>query len=540
LRLPPEILERVMLLLRDDTAASLSEATAAHEDAIQLRLRPDVLNERRPTTHFSWLTLSHTCRRLRDIALGCGQLWTVVDAELGTDVARLAASRVGDAPLKIRLQLWRASASGELLQRRVAFVRDVLEFFTTGDPLLGRASELTVTGISQAHLSNMVQALARPMPHLETLIVRSDSSMPEYALPSALLSRKQPLLTRVELRGFHQALGAFPALCNLRTLVLETVDFPAQAHSNPTLSRATPTDICEWLERMPLLEKIGLHGIIHLGSSSRTPRVVALPHLAELAITARANTILALLSGLPVPRRVLALTGSCRAQMDETGALLDVEAAATSSLLRHALAFYSAAADDHAHHVPILDLKPDDGSMGLHLSSTSQTLSIFLSGLRSAAQTLDLVSAQLLPLRTISRFGIARHAALTYARTYLPEFCAELVIDISDSYFTGTTEDALPANDMLVSSIGVLRIIYAKEAVAEADQLECWLEHRNRAGLPPIRSAILQGCFGYKPSPDGRLAQVLRRFVAEVLVSIGTPPRLAAELRARMFLGRTE
>jgi hypothetical protein len=537
LRLPPEIIERVMLRLRDDTAASLSEATAAHEDAIQLRLRSDVLNERRPTTHFSWLTLSHTCRRLREIALGCGQLWTVVDAELGTDVASLAASRVGDAPLKIRLQLWRASASGELLQRRVAFVRDVLEFFTIGDPLLGRASELTVGGISQAHLSNMVQALARPMPHLETLIVRSDSSMPECSLPSAFLNRKQPLLTRVELRGFHQALGAFPALCNLRTLVLETVDFPAEARGNPTLPRATPTDICEWLERMPLLVKIGLHGIIHLGSSSRTPRVVVLPHLAELAITARANTILALLSGLPVPRRVLALTGSCRAQMDETGALLDVEAAATSSLLRHALAFYSAAADDQ---VPILDLNPDDGSMGLHLSGTSQTLSIFLSGLRSAAQTLDVVSAQLLPLRTILRFGFVRHAALTYARTFLPELCAELIIDMSDSYFTGTTEDVLPASDVLVSSIDVLRIIHGKEAVAEVDQLECWLEHRNRAGMPPIRSAILQGCFGYKPSPDGRLAQVLRRFVAEVLVSIGAPPRLAAELRARMFLGRTE
>jgi hypothetical protein len=529
-----------MLLLRDDTAASLSEATAAHEDAIQLRLRPDVLNEHRPTTHFSWLTLSHTCRRLRDIALGCGQLWTVVDAELGTDVARLAASRVGNAPLKIRLQLWRASASGDLLQRRVAFVRDVLEFFTIGDPLLDRASEFTVTGISQAHLSNMVQALARPMPHLETLIVRSDSSMPEYSLPSAFLNRKQPLLTRVELRGFHHALGAFPALCNLRTLVLETVDFPAEARGNPTLPRATPTDICEWLERMPLLEKIGLHGIIHLGSSSRTPRVVALPHLVELAITARANMILALLSGLPVPRRVLALTGSCGAEMDETGALLDVEAAATSSLLRYALAFYSAAADDYAHHLPILDLKPEDGSMGLHLSGTSQTLSIFLSGLRSAAQTLGLVSAQLLPLRTISRFGIVRHAALPFARTFLPELCAELVVDISDSYFTGTPEDVLPANDVLVSSIGALQIIHGKEVVAQADQLECWLEHRTRAGLPPIRSAILQGCFGYKPSPDGRLAQVLRRFVAEVLVRTGTPPRLAAELRARMFLGRTE
>jgi hypothetical protein len=517
-RLPPELLEHIFLLVRDNAVSWRVHDKELNEDryqrALTVRTRfADARFDKPPgrRARLAWMAVSHVCRTFRHVALGCARLWTDIDMELDARCVAAFLARARGLPLAVDARFWEHEPSSDEFRwwhgGQPAFFCALAQIAA----LCLRATEFAAHGLGDGDLRDVLAAYAAPAPSLRRLMLRAaptrraaDAAAP--ALPPLFLARAHPALTHVVLRGLRLGLAPALAFAHLRELVLECVALHTgphegnEANESVFVSRSRPrvSHLCVWLGDMPRLESLALHGVFNLAKDPAgyvATNVVSLPRLAELRITAHIDVLLALLSGFPAPRRLLACifrsdTGLVPPDPQRSQLLAE-------RLLEHAQAFY-ANAPPATEHFSWLDHR--DGVGVLQVSKPGKTLV-----LACADGGYDLVAfcERLFPLHEVPRVGIVLGAkrALPLMMGYLPDYALipELVVhaaaaDITDDIFE-------PGGDLFPSALNTLRIVGAEAAFFESRCLAWWLQHRATTGAARIGALIFQDCCLRAPVP---------------------------------------
>ena len=198
-------------------------------------------------------TLTHVCRRWREIFVSHASLWTGLDCET-INKTRLFLERSKTSPLRIRTK-------GRFLND--AFLLTV--------PHLDRLESLSFSW-SSTSLLQFIEHLGSPSPLLKTLsLIVTHGERP--VLRDSIFGGTLSSLRELRLGGVITNL-AWGNMTNLRLFGLS--DVPAEKRST--------TRLLDFFERAPLLREILLENMVPDSSDAPPGRIVPLPNLAELAI----------------------------------------------------------------------------------------------------------------------------------------------------------------------------------------------------------------------------------------------------------------
>ncbi|KAI0044104.1 hypothetical protein FA95DRAFT_303822 [Auriscalpium vulgare] len=231
-----------------------------------------------------WITVTHVCRRWRDVALGYPQLWTLVAFNLGDAWAQEMVARSQSAALLMYPKVDSLSDIGiDIIAKSVHRVKE-LDF--------GVVDEYDT-------MLALVQQLTKPALQLEDLTLYAvDDLLP---IPDEFLGGSAPRLRTLSLNGFIFDLWASPMLHGLRHLEVR-VSCEGQETEDVC------DDILEALQAMPALESLNLGHCFplqdHIPGHNRAGhsiKMVALPNLAYLEVTVQHNACAHVLDHLILP-----------------------------------------------------------------------------------------------------------------------------------------------------------------------------------------------------------------------------------------------
>ena len=202
------------------------------------------------------ITLTRVCRSWREIFISCPSLWTSLDCAF-INKTRLYLERSKTSPLRIHLQEW--------------FFNNA---FLLAVPHLDRLGSLFLSGPSN-HLRRFIQHFDYPSPLLKTLslIVSSDE---DVVLQDSIFGGDLSSLRKLHLDGVIPNL-AWKNMPNLRTFNL--CNLPAD--------KISVTQLLDFFECAPLLCEILLDEAFPEFSDAPPGRIVPLPNLERLTITAQ-------------------------------------------------------------------------------------------------------------------------------------------------------------------------------------------------------------------------------------------------------------
>jgi hypothetical protein len=562
LRLPPELLERVLLAVHDHVAAHIAYDTNAHEDRAQQsneRTQHAALQEPRPSRHarLAWLAPTLTCVTLHRVALGFPPLWAAPDLALGTRWLALCLERAGaHMPLAVGARFWARGRDSAHLENdpAMAVLLQLAELFV-------RSAEFAVQGLSASDFRNIVlPGIQASAPHLTSLTLKAPVSRGRgeqpIVLPEAFIQHTQPTLRRIVLRGLTIVLVRASAFARVRELELECVTFCARyadlAGPAAFKSREKPNavNLCMWLEDMPRLERLALHRPQGVHASVRdraAPRVVSLPHLATLRIGATLRLACSLLSRLPDPTELLAYTvyrethEMVLQNIPQPGPPLPVDSEPNGYLvdiIARAAAFYQPASGviPLEEHFPWLSLSAEYGA--LQVSRPGRTLVLAMIG-GFGTTMLGTLCEKFLTMCDVERIGVvvgAEQSTLAVAGRLIPSYATELSISAAGAE-RAALDTMFEPGDELLPALDTLRIVGAERAFFESQRLAWWLAHRARTAAPQIRTLIFQHCCVYEPAPRWAVA-ALERLVDEVVwIEEEHNPKveIESELRSRVF-----
>ncbi|KAI0044100.1 hypothetical protein FA95DRAFT_303721 [Auriscalpium vulgare] len=240
--------------------------------------------EDRSGPSLGWITVTHVCRRWRDVALGYPQLWTLVAFDLGDAWAQEMVARSQSAALLMSPAVDSLSDIGiDIIAKSVHRVKE-LDF--------GVADECDT-------MLALVQQLTKPALELEDLTLYAlDDLLP---IPDGFLGGSAPRLRTLSMCGFFFDLWASPLLHGLRHLEVRVA---CEDHETMDVC----DDILEALQAMPALESLHLGHCFplqdHISGHDRaghSAKMVALPNLESLHVTVQHDACAHVLNHLILP-----------------------------------------------------------------------------------------------------------------------------------------------------------------------------------------------------------------------------------------------
>jgi len=223
------------------------------------------------------INLTHVCRNWREIFTSRASLWTFLDCK-DPEKTSVYLERSRACPLEIRL--------GD--QHCGPFPNDALLLI---DPHLGRLKALTIDGTA-CHLPGLIEHFSSPAPLLEKLRIRVGGSRIRLT-ESTLFGGNLSSLRELRLSGILTNLP----WQNLSNLIV----FDFRGVPDNTLSVA---QLLDFFEGAPLLREIKLKDSLLDSPNAHAKRVVYLPLLRFLTITAK-PTLSILLDHLRIPTGAL-------------------------------------------------------------------------------------------------------------------------------------------------------------------------------------------------------------------------------------------
>ncbi|GBE86683.1 hypothetical protein SCP_0905630 [Sparassis crispa] len=263
-----------------ETLAAIFLEILAEAEEEQNRLHPYYSSKRA----YSWIKVSHVCRRWRSVALECPRFWSHI---------------VLTSPKCVK----------ELLSRSRGAMLSVMADVSTGD-VRGKTDALTLLFenfsriqqlrliIPQSSLQNIMELMTGPAPVLHTFIITQAGPhthhLPETRYPAFLYHDETRRLQHFEIRG-HIATGwslpMFPH--SLRHLHLSRGD---------VVPPSPMSDVLKILETTPLLETLKLERVV--SGVLETGQVIDLPHLRSMRLVAGCKHSAFLLNHLSFPQDV--------------------------------------------------------------------------------------------------------------------------------------------------------------------------------------------------------------------------------------------
>lgn len=243
-----------------------------------------------------WITVTHVCRRWRQVALSDPNLWRTAVFDLGAEWAEEILARSKAALI---------SYSRELSFRPRVSRRRPLDDEVTLRKHLPHVRRLVLSGTPES-LAPAVRALNTPAPHLESLeLLRNAPQFRKLSitLPSDLFAHHAPKLRHVALFGcavpWHSPL--FRDLTHLDIRIPPVVPFPrsAPASQSDHLSIPTLERLLSILEAMPSLQVLTLGNCLPRPES--TDRVVPLRHMSKLSLDGSLSEVVAVLERVALP-----------------------------------------------------------------------------------------------------------------------------------------------------------------------------------------------------------------------------------------------
>ena len=214
---------------------------------------PKKLIGRRPYSP-DWISITHVCRRWRQIALNCPRLWTHITANLSAACIATFASRSSPKPMIVEISATYIinGTFQKHLSTNPSRLRELYLGYGVDDNGNDRIYEST---------QNLATILTTPAPFLETLVLEFEW----VCLEEGLCAGYTPQLHRLSLRNCGFVPPTSSLLSNLRNLSLEHVE---DFHN-----------IYKVLQRTPLLEV--LHMCYFHKMKEPNDSVIRLPHLSH-------------------------------------------------------------------------------------------------------------------------------------------------------------------------------------------------------------------------------------------------------------------
>ena len=245
-----------------------------------------------------WITVTHVCRRWRQIALSDPNLWTTIVFDLCAEwteemLARSKAALIDysrDLSFQPRISTRRSLGDEVALRKHLSHVRRLV---LSGNP---------------DSLAPAVRALAISAPHLELLeLLQSVPQLRELCitLPSDLFAHDAPKLRHVTLIGCAVPWDSpiFHDLTHLDIRIPPVVPFPrtaAPAAQYDLLSIPTLERLLSILEAMPSLQVLSLGNCLPRPESTAR-RVVPLRHMSRLSLDGSLPETVAVLERVSLP-----------------------------------------------------------------------------------------------------------------------------------------------------------------------------------------------------------------------------------------------
>ncbi|EIM83706.1 uncharacterized protein STEHIDRAFT_140791 [Stereum hirsutum FP-91666 SS1] len=269
LRLPPELLCRIMLFFRSIERPTILDSA---------RINPRAMQHNR----LGWIRLTHVSRQWRTLALGLPHLWNEIHLDVfGITWCQELVSRSRDVPLKLHYHTsWQdvhiPNPFTHLNEPPTSKLYDFIHKH------LARSQEISFTNLGMHHRSQLLCALDRPAPLLEVLRLEGAKAIPSnFDLPDLLFDRN--------------------AMSSLRTVAFQGITFPTthvfshvtnfSLSLNPRdlVNRDAISNLLHSLSTMSALEYLELENlpVDHSFDDLPTTLPVNLPRLSVLCLRAR-------------------------------------------------------------------------------------------------------------------------------------------------------------------------------------------------------------------------------------------------------------
>ena len=280
-RLPPEILSRIFSFRAINQPPPTDDIYYRdyYDGSVSSRVK------------FSWITVTHVCRRWRQVALSDPNLWNTVVFDLGMEWAEEMIAR-SKATL--------ISYSRDLIYKPMVTTRTSPDDEASLRKHLSRIRRLVLSGYQES-LVPAVRALITPAPHLESLELLLDLHNELcLTLPSDLFAHNTPKLLHVTLSGCAVPWDwpLFRGLTHLDIYIPPVVPPTRTARSDP-LSIPTVERLLSILEAMPSLQVLALRNC--LPRPEFTSRVVPLRYMSKLSLHGSLSEVIAVLEQVSLP-----------------------------------------------------------------------------------------------------------------------------------------------------------------------------------------------------------------------------------------------
>ena len=240
---------------------------------------------------FSWIAVTHVCRRWRQVAISDPNLWNTVVFDLGVEWAEEMLAR-SKATL--------ISYSQEFGFEPWVTTRTSHDDEVTPSRHLSHIRRLALSGTPE-YFVPAVRALITPAPHIESLELLLDADSDScITLPSDLFAHNAPKLRHVTLACCALTWDS-PLFRGLKHLEIQ---IPPIAPSTPTarsdlLSIPTLEQMLSILEAVPSLQVLTLSEYLPYPES--TSRVVPLRYMSKLSLDGSLSQVVAFLERVSLP-----------------------------------------------------------------------------------------------------------------------------------------------------------------------------------------------------------------------------------------------
>jgi hypothetical protein len=234
-----------------------------------------------------WITVTHICRRWRQVALSDPNLWSTIIFDLGAEWAEEMLAR-SEATL--------ISYSRDLSSQPRVSTRRSVDDEATLRKHLSRVRRLVLSGDPES-LAPAARALTTPAPHLESLELRNAPGNLCITLPSDLFAHDAPKLRHVTLFGLAIRWDS-PLFRDLTHLEIR---IPRRAPTVESILLSIPTveRLLSILEAMPSLQVLTLGNCLPRPES--TGRVVPLRYMSKLSLDGSPSEVVAVLERVSLP-----------------------------------------------------------------------------------------------------------------------------------------------------------------------------------------------------------------------------------------------